>query len=303
MDIYATGGFTYKISIPQLRPIDTNCEQLLGYAVDLDFPNADYTGSFYKFCRNIPELISPEARWYACYGHLVDQIQFGLAASNVTKVTFVAAYPLRICGWDHYLQLYFRRSDGRNATAKDLSDDLAGVGDFCDNRKENNLGMTILKECLREFLMQIRIAAFQGYVSDEIVGLETPLPKSEDEIARWVGEFFCKHAHNLVQVEWMRCADKWFGYPEPGADQTPMWRSIGEPQNARKRRGYHVVPVRRNPNIRALVPWEKHYTTKFRGALDPVFAGTSRQRLEEQLEWLMRRVINRQQAIRLLNKI
>ena len=72
------------------------------------------------------------------------------------------------------------------------------------------------------------------------------MPKLKNEIAEWVGRFFCKHAHNLVQVEWMRCADKWFGYPMPELDQTPMWDSIGEPKNARKR-GYHVVKIYRKP--------------------------------------------------------
>ena len=161
--------FTYKISIPDSRGPQAHCEKLLGYAVDLDFPKGNHAGPFYKFCRDIDPKNQKkrEAQWYAYYGHLVDEIQFGLAASeNYKKETFVSAYPLRICGWDHYLTLYIRPLDGRDATATDLTNDLAAAE---SKYKESHLGMTILKECWREFLVQIRIAAFQGYVSDEIL--------------------------------------------------------------------------------------------------------------------------------------
>lgn len=289
-----TPFFTYKILVrPPATPM-ANCETLLNYNVDLEFPGSTPIQPFYTFCRDVADLASPEAQWYACYGHLVDQIQFALAAPAQDRKVMVAAYQLRVCGWDHYLQLYFRRIDGMDATAGELAKALTMLGGVFTRT-------TILKECLREFLVQIRIAAFQGYVSDEI-GRQS-LPDSTEEIPGWVGEFFCKHAHNLVQVDWMRCADKWFGYPPAGGDQTPMWGVLPEPPPEHDVQDYRKVLVWSEPNIEAWTPWEKRYSLDFENVLDPVFAGTSRQRLQEQFEWLTARIETMVQMIKVLKRI
>jgi hypothetical protein len=126
---------SYKISIENYgrarRPTRSLCERFLGYEVELEIPELSYIGPFYRccnsrnigFCKDVKAQDREEAVWYACYGHLVDKLQFGLAAGSFgsNKQTYVVALPFRVCGWNHYLQLYIRPGNSHPNTTEELT--------------------------------------------------------------------------------------------------------------------------------------------------------------------------------------
>jgi len=328
----------HRIQVNSQKLSRSVCERLLGYNVDLDiaiyqkiqddkkgfFTCIDKPYPYYKFCRDIEDITGKEAQWYTVYGHLIDMIQFGIAEevnehektssshNKTCKETFIIIYNIRACGWDHYLQIYVKKHiastpdintiskvDVKNNELeklglKELGDDLVKLGGIF--LPESRFPMNVFKESAREYLIQIRISAFQYYVSNDIKDI--PKNVTPNDLKKWIGDVFCRHAHNLVQLVWIRCEDDYFGYPLPGSNQTPDWQVIKEKDKQKliesskeDDKDHCRIISHSNPLIKAWIPWEDKYSALDNGALKPLLWGTSTQRLIDQYQWLCDKIV------------
>ncbi len=254
-------------------------EQALGYQVGIDLAGVRKRNdesinpkSYYAF---VGDVEKDEQKWYGFYGLLQDALQRALASKQQRKgkdpsEVYLIAYPLRICGWDHLLHIWVRTTSSEALTAADLLQDWRTLGYF--TKKGDDLN--IFKECLREYLVQTRIAAFQSFASRHLM--------KQRECN--VGHSFCMHAHNLVRVDWLQYDDAMYGYPltqkSPHEhDPTPAWANLSEGSERFDKRNCHVLIVRESPTkIRGYAPWDD----SFARPLNSLFKGTSHQRMIEQ---------------------
>src|SRR3569832_838742 len=108
--------FSYEIGYCEARP-SIEAEKALEYGVkigiqwnDKDAEEANYFGDF---CADV--IKGREAFWYCFYGVLLEWINTSLAGENPTDTPVgpvqIVCFPLQICGYDHFLQLYVRQPD------------------------------------------------------------------------------------------------------------------------------------------------------------------------------------------------
>ncbi len=126
---------------------------------------------YFHFC-TIPK--KEERIWYIFYAHLYDLFQTFLSPTPEERQIRMRVLPLRICGYDHFFHIYY-------------------IGKSAPLWQNSQVG--ILKECLRELLVQMHVSAFQYYSSRDLRRIE-----NLDQNAR--RQIFCKHAPNLVRMNW-----------------------------------------------------------------------------------------------------
>jgi hypothetical protein len=280
--------FAYKITLEEPRAdgkFATRAERALGYNVFLDFPQAEcalartsrsFSGRYYNLVGDVSNEL---AGWYGFYGHMVDALQVALADpvpddQTVPRDIYVISYPLRICGWDHFLQLYVRPvSNGRAYAAAELEADWGSTGGIAGSAYDT----AVFKECLRELLVQIRIAAFQRFVRDSLYA---------QQHAFVADKYFAAFAPILVRASCLDLRGKYYAYPKRAGDPIPRWAHDRDPGvKFPTKDDAHVAEIANG--VRVLVPWE---ADRFRESLNPLFRETGRQRLAEQWEWVAKSV-------------
>ncbi|MGH8646654.1 MAG: hypothetical protein ACREX4_20240, partial [Gammaproteobacteria bacterium] len=291
------GTFAYSIVYPGEKNAEnsTNAETALGYQVCLYLAGTRQlkaTGqSYYRVCSDVNEL---EQSRYCFSGRLLDALHSGLAGKDVAELPkgrfHVRCFPLRICGYDHFLQIYLRPTNGvTGGLDRYVASDIPEL--FERNYVNGKPPKTyiVLKECLRELLVQMHIAVFQHHVAQELARYARALKFHE------VDEIFCRHAPDLVRVEWVEITrskkTKCFCYDRASNDpfEPKTWREWEDNQLSGTLRGEgngsdHIAsfvswdkmkdPPTPTGRINAYVPWEDD----FRGSLEPLFRGTGQQR-------------------------
>ena len=308
--------FSYSICYRRGAPTrkKTDAEHALDYEVDVQVVGAKKCPGvwepYFELCHdpNEPE----ETFWYSFYGFLIDSVNSNLSGPNLVKGekerVHIVCLPLRICGYDHFLQLYFRLDDPEVEAVwdADLSDlTMAALLDkaYPDHRgrKTTVPFRTLLKECLRELLVQIHIAAFQHYVLDDLKR------RKEPKLEKQVGEIFGQHAPNLVRLSRISLSEICFQYCDDPERPFMRWRRQGNdpfislPSTAQIASKPHWSRIADETAgcVVADIPWEGF----LEGALNPLFLGTGRQRLIEQYQWVVRQIELRDTLVALAGQL
>ena len=301
------GSFSYVIDYPE-----GTAENLLGYPVDLlcaagtrlppknpsdrlkedldaiDISRAkfgDLAGfrDYFEHCNSIKKS---QHDTYRLYGYLIDEIAQDIADETTI---FIRCFPLRICGYDHFIQILLQPTE---PLPKDRGIDLPKV--FANPAKDALPGelpeLLILKECLREMIVQMHIAAFQRAVLEELDDPDIVTPRDLPE-AR---ELFANHAPNLVRMDRIWVNGHAYTYAPEGKLRFDRWMRIEDGDDNWLHfndAGDDDRFLRMKCGICAHIPWEED----FKG-LSALLGGTGKMRLEEQWEWLEGAIVRRQDA-------
>lgn len=293
------GSFSYVIDYP-----DENADNILGYRVDLlcaagtrippknivhrkpvDWsgiyasyakfgPMAEY-GDYFRHCYDVEKA---QRDSYRLYGHLIDQVARSVADQ---RTIFIRCFPLRICGYDHFIQVLLKPNEA--VSIEDCGIDLPKV--FSNPEKGDTSGkppeLLILKECLREMIVQMHVAAFQRAIVAELEN-----SGSDDLGEAFAIDLFARHAPNLVRMTRVWVNGNGYGYTyASAADSEPEewvrtveaddnWEEFGDEENDKR---FLTMTC----GIRAHVPWEGDFEP-----LSALLGGTGKMRLEEQWDWL-----------------
>lgn len=256
------------------RQID-KIHKVLGYSVRLKlaYPqksNAaiqDVSLPYFQFC-HAPD--GNELIWYTFYAYLFDLFQrYLLPVPEPDNKVNLKVLPLRICGYDHFIHIYYSEE----------KTDLWEGNQY-----------VIIKECVRELLVQMHISAFQYYSE-----LDLKQKRVFDSIA--LRKIFCKNAPTLVRMDYAkhpegqgnRKGNKEFRYREKegaGFKEWELGTANAEPPKDQED-SPHIARID-NPPITMYIPWEddNRYLS-----LEDFFKTTGEQRLREQWIWLQRRAV------------
>jgi hypothetical protein len=269
------GSFSYALSYPQNGDV-----KLLGYPVEIvHLSNSKLRkvmhmkDDYFEYCNNIQDR---HKNWYRIYGHLIDELNKDVAASG--EHIYVRCFPLRICGYDHFLQILLRPELNNNDGH--FRGDIPEL--FSSKPREGVPSLVVFKECLRELIVQMHVATFQRRVLDEFSSLE--VCKKGDEALQM--EIFARHAPNLVKMEGLWVKDCYYTYVASGDLGFKQWRATSKDEVAWVSppacggNGQHFARLV-SGKIIANVPWEEDYKD-----LASLLDGTGEMRLEEQWQWL-----------------
>jgi hypothetical protein len=204
--------------------------------------------------------------------------------------------PIRICGYDHFLQIYWRPNGAEAELQATLRDGAACFKALFDQSLGTTTKVRVmvpLKESLRELFVQMHLAAFQHHVLADLRGRTTEEGLSAGETDR----LFYLHAPNLVRMDEMLLpnGEGWYHYMSNRSDgRGPIMDSWVYEQKAdesskiqTKSRPNHIASLKViSGELKVFLPWEED----FDGPLDHLFRGSSEDRLQEQYEWLRRTV-------------
>jgi hypothetical protein len=280
----ALKSFDYCISYP-----DGVRDNLLGYPIDLvcslqwdDYRNVSPESpssknplkslveckDYFQHCNPISSV--EQKLWYCMYGLIIDQInKYGAHRDAL----YARCFPLRICGYDHFLQILVRNRNGSAAVGS-----LPAVFN-------KGLETIVLKECLRELMVPMHITAFQRHAAKRFDNDFS----DEAQPKNYLHHLFALHAPNLVKMDGLWVDQEYYSYaPSPALAGFRRWRRM-DPSNdgwqkrpSRSSIGHgHYVYVDPEGLIVVQVPWERRF-----GKLSPLLSGTGKQRLREQWHWL-----------------
>jgi hypothetical protein len=280
----AIKSFDYSISYPNGKR-----SNLLGYPIDLvcslQTADAEETGSkdaqrqnplgslveckdYFEHCNPIES--EEQKLWYCMYGFLIDQInKYGANRDTL----YVRCFPLRICGYDHFLQILVRNRNG------------AGKVGSLPPVFNKGIDTIVLKECLRELMVPMHITAFQRHAAKHFDGEFRTAQTGDNYLHR----IFAQHAPNLVKMNGLWLGQAFYGYaPSNDLAGFRRWRLIepgGEGWEKRPPSNVvgegHCVYVDTEKLMVVRVPWERRFSK-----LSPLLSGTGKQRLQEQWDWL-----------------
>lgn len=302
------GSFSYVIDYPE-----GSADNLLGYPVDLlcsvgtrlpakdpgsrnstdedaiaasriKFGALAEYGDYFEHCNDIRRAQHDS---YRLYGYLIDEIAKDVADETTI---FIRCFPLRICGYDHFIQVLLQPTQRRSIGNAGIT--LPKV--FANPPKDAPAGelpeLLILKECLREMIVQMHIAAFQRAALDELddPGKVTPRTPEQER------ELFARHAPNLVRMDRIWVNDHVYAYVPDGKLRLNRWKPIEEDDDRlAKLEGASGDDrfLEMSCGVRAHIPWEDDFKS-----LSALLGGTGKMRLEEQWEWLKEMIQRRRAA-------
>lgn len=269
------GSVSYALTYP-----DEGSKDILGYPVEIVHLSSSklrkvvhMKDDYFSFCN---EISNNHINWYRVYGHIIDEINKD-AANSETNV-YLRCFPLRICGYDHFLQIFLRPIGS--------VDDSKFYGDvpelFSRNHREGVPSLIVFKECLRELIVQMHVATFQRRVSAEFMEKRSETESDDDDLAA----IFARHAPNLVKMEGLWVNDRYYTYVASGPLGFKQWQATGDgddawvaPPTCGGNESHYAQVV--SGKIIAKVPWEDDYKD-----LAKLLDGTGEMRLEEQWHWL-----------------
>ncbi|MEG3147839.1 hypothetical protein U1839_24580 [Sphingomonas sp. RT2P30] len=296
-------SFSYVIHYPKDRPANN----ILGYEVDLmcaagtrvparnpakrvqadwvavaesraKFGSLGEYGDYFSQCHDIKDV---QHDAYRLYGYLLDEVAKEVAGE---ETLFFRCFPLRICGYDHFIQILLKPPSS-NPPPPSIDDRGVDVPAVFSNPVAATKGrplpsLLVLKECLREMIVQMHIAEFQRVVLLKLNAATGQMLRDQ----KWKAELFAQHAPNLVRMERLWVDGHAYTYL-PDKFGFKKWRKVNEGKPGWQPWKPERVDERYlefgNATFRAFIPWEADFKS-----LAPLLGGTGKMRLEEQWFWL-----------------
>jgi hypothetical protein len=280
------GSISYALSYPKTRK-KGGLPNILGYPVEIVHLSSSklrkvvhMKDDYFSFCNKIQDV---QKNWYRVYGHIIDELNKDTADSE--EHVYIRCFPLRICGYDHFLQIFLRPTEG--ICIGHFRGDIPEL--FSPRPRKGVPSLVVFKECLRELIVQMHVATFQRRVLEEF-SRDIGCAGSDDNCLMTI---FARHAPNLVKMEGLWVNDTYYTYDASGDLEFKQWQATTEGNAAWKSRPIcggvnpHFACLE-SSKIIANVPWEDDYKD-----LASLLDGTGEMRLEEQWQWLKNAVPRR----------
>lgn len=245
-------------------------------------PLAEY-GDYFRHCHTVRETNEDS---YRLYGFLIDEIAKRVAGPNET--IFIRCFPLRICGYDHFLQVLLQPTEPVSIERDGV--DLPPV--FSNPGQGELPALLVLKECLREMIVQMHVAAFQRAIIEDLNKLQAARRSDLHKLSMlrdpaFAREMFARHAPNLVRMERVWVNKHAYTYHVNGDLRFEKWMQIERDDDKWKRwnemkedRPYQCQWL--DCEIGTHIPWEEDFKS-----LSVLLGGTGTMRLEEQWNWMV----------------